>query len=136
MNAWRAIGPGGAVIAAIVLVAVLAPVLAPHSMTVFDLTHRLSPPIWDAGGNWSHPFGTDALGRDLLTRILYGARTSLGLAGFAVLVAATVGILLGLISGYAGAWLDALISGGASQALVGEGFLASVEYFAAATAKT
>src|SRR5207302_7903227 len=89
--------------------ALLAPVLAPHSLDAFDLTHRLSPPIWDAAGDWTHPLGTDTLGRDVLTRILHGARTSLGIAGTAVLLAAALGILLGLVSGYAGAWADALI---------------------------
>ena len=106
---WRAVGPGGLIMAVVVLLAVLAPVLAPHSLTAFDLLHRLAPPIWDAGGEWSHPFGTDALGRDVLTRVLYGARTSLGVAGVAVLLAAVLGILLGLASGYAGSWADALI---------------------------
>src|SRR5215510_7916224 len=106
---WRAVGPGGVVVGAVVLVAVLAPVLAPHSLTAFDLLHRLSPPIWDARGDWSHPLGTDTLGRDVLTRVLYGARTSLGIAGVSVLIAAALGILLGLVSGYAGSWADALI---------------------------
>ena len=96
VRVWRAVGPGGVVVAAVVLVALLAPVLAPHSLSAFDLTHRLSPPIWDTRGDWTHPLGTDTLGRDVLSRILYGARTSLG-------------ILLGLVSGYAGAWADALI---------------------------
>ena len=105
---WRGVGPGGVVVAAVVLVALLAPVLAPHSLTAIDLVHRLSTPIWD-GGDWNHPLGTDALGRDVLSRILYGARTSLGIAGVAVLLAATLGILLGLVSGYAGSWADALI---------------------------
>jgi len=106
---WRAIGPGGLVVAAVVLVALLAPVLAPHRLTAFDLTRRLAPPAWDARGSWEHPLGTDPLGRDVLSRILYGARTSLAVAGAGVLVAATLGILLGLLSGYAGSWADALI---------------------------
>ena len=106
---WRAVGPGGIVLAVIVLVALTAPVLAPHPVTAFDLAHRLSPPVWDARGVWDHPLGTDALGRDVASRIVYGARTSLGIAGVAVLVAAAVGILLGLVSGYAGSWADALI---------------------------
>jgi len=109
VRVWRAVGPGGVVVAAVVLVALLAPVLAPHSLSAFDLTHRLSPPIWDTRGDWTHPLGTDTLGRDVLSRILYGARTSLGIAGAAVLLAAALGILLGLVSGYAGAWADALI---------------------------
>jgi ABC-type dipeptide/oligopeptide/nickel transport system permease subunit len=106
---WRASGPGGLVVAAVVLIALLAPVVAPHSLTAFDLTHRLAPPAWDARGSWGHALGTDPLGRDVLSRILYGARTSLAIAGVAVLVAATLGILLGLLSGYAGSWADALI---------------------------
>jgi len=95
--------------AVVVLVALLAPVLAPHSITAFDLGHRLSPPVWDRGGTWGHPLGTDALGRDVLSRVLHGARTSLGVAGAAVLLAAAAGVLLGLVAGYAGAWADALI---------------------------
>ncbi len=108
-RAWRAIGPGGVVLAAALLVAVLAPVLAPHDMTGFDLLHRLTPPVWDTGGSWTHPLGTDPLGRDVLSRVIFGARTSLAVAGAAVLVAAALGILLGLVSGYAGSWADALI---------------------------
>ena len=100
---------GAVVVAVVVLVALLAPVLAPHSLTAFDLAHRLAPPIWDERGTWSHPLGTDTLGRDVLSRILYGARTSLGIAGIAVVLAALLGIVLGLVSGYAGSWADALI---------------------------
>ena len=108
-RAWRAVGPGGVVVAAVVLLALLAPALAPHGVGAFDLMHRLAPPFWSERGDWSHPLGTDALGRDILTRILFGARTSLGVAGLAVVVAAALGILLGLLSGYAGRWADALI---------------------------
>ena len=103
------VGPGGVVVAAVVLVALLAPVLAPHGLGGFDLAHRLAPPIWSVGGDWNHPLGTDTLGRDILSRILFGARTSLGIAGVAVLLAAALGIVLGLVSGYAGSWADALI---------------------------
>jgi peptide/nickel transport system permease protein len=106
---WRAVGPGGTVVAGVVLVAVLAPALAWHSLSAFDLAHRLAPPVWQPGGTWTHPLGTDALGRDIASRILHGARTSLGLAGAAVLLAAALGILLGLVSGYAGSWADAII---------------------------
>jgi len=107
--AWRAIGPGGVVVVAVVVVALLAPALAPHGLGTFDLAHRLAPPIWSGNGDWSHPLGTDTLGRDILSRILFGARTSLGVAGAAVLVAAALGILLGLFSGYAGSWPDVVI---------------------------
>ena len=109
MSVWRAVGPGGLVLVGLVLVAVGAPALAPHDVAGLDLLRRLSPPAWSAGGSWAHPFGTDPLGRDVLSRVIYGARTSLAIAGAAMLVAAALGILLGLCSGYAGSWLDALI---------------------------
>ena len=108
-RAWRAVGAGGVVILAVVIVAAFAPALAPHEATAFDLLHRLAPPAWDAGGSWKHPLGTDPLGRDVLSRVIHGARTSLVIAGVAMLVAAALGIVLGLVSGYAGSWTDALI---------------------------
>jgi len=109
MSVWRAVGPGGIVLVCLVLVAVFAPALAPHDVAGLDLLRRLAPPAWSAGGSWAHPFGTDPLGRDVLSRVIYGARTSLAIAGAAMLVAAALGIFLGLLSGYAGSWPDALI---------------------------
>jgi ABC-type dipeptide/oligopeptide/nickel transport system permease subunit len=108
-RAWRATGAGGVVILVAVVVAAFAPALAPHDATAFDLLHRLAPPAWDPGGSWKHPLGTDPLGRDVLSRIIYGARTSLAIGGAAMLVAAALGVVLGLVSGYAGSWTDALI---------------------------
>lgn len=91
------------------LVAVLAPVLAPSSPTALSLGNRLRPPVWIEGGSSAHVLGTDPLGRDVLSRIVYGARTSLAVAGAAVLIAAVFGVLLGLLSGYGAPWADALI---------------------------
>jgi len=74
-----------------------------------DLLARLTPPVWQSGGGWGHLLGTDNLGRDVLSRLLYGSRVSL-LVGFAaVFVAELVGIVLGLISGYYGGKIDSLI---------------------------
>jgi len=109
MNVRRAVGPGGVVLVGLVLVAAFAPALAPHDVGGLDLLRRLAPPAWSAGGSWAHPCGTDPLGRDVLSRVIYGARTSLAIAGAAMLVAAALGIFLGLLSGYAGSWPDALI---------------------------
>jgi ABC-type dipeptide/oligopeptide/nickel transport system permease subunit len=109
MNVWRAVGPGGVVLVGLVLVAAGAPTVAPHDVAGLDLLRRLAPPAWSAGGSWTHPFGTDPLGRDVLSRVIYGARTSLAIAGAAMLVAAALGIFLGLLSGYTGSWVDALI---------------------------
>jgi ABC-type dipeptide/oligopeptide/nickel transport system permease subunit len=109
MSVWRAVGPGGLVLVGLLLLAAGAPALAPHDVAGLDLLRRLAPPAWSAGGSWAHPFGTDPLGRDVLSRVIYGARTSLAIAGAAMLVAAALGIVLGLLSGYAGSWVDALV---------------------------
>ena len=96
---------GGLVIIAVfTLMAVLSPVLLPYNPQVdADLLARLKPP------SWTHPFGTDALGRDILIRIFHGARVSLGLGVGSVVVAALVGSLLGLMAGYAGRRVDLYI---------------------------
>jgi ABC-type dipeptide/oligopeptide/nickel transport system permease subunit len=83
-------------------------VLAPHGYDDQDLAFMLQPPV-GAGGTWGNVLGTDPLGRDVLSRIVYGARTSLLLALGAVLVAAGLGVVLGLVSGYAGGRTDAVI---------------------------
>jgi len=98
-----------AVIAAVFVCALLAPVLAPHDPVEQDLAIRLTPPMWSLGGSSRHPLGTDALGRDLLSRIIYGARVSLIVGFAAVAVQGTVGSVLGLCSGYYGGRLDALL---------------------------
>ncbi|MEK7219572.1 MAG: ABC transporter permease, partial [candidate division NC10 bacterium] len=93
---------GGLVIIVVfTLMAVLSPVFLPYNPKVdADLIARLKPP------SWSHPFGTDALGRDILMRILHGARVSLGLGVGSVALAAVVGSFLGLLAGYAGGRTD------------------------------
>jgi len=96
---------GGLVIIAVfTLMAVLSPVFLPYNPQVdADLLARIKPP------SWTHPFGTDALGRDILIRIFHGARVSLGLGVGSVVVAALVGSLLGLMAGYAGRRVDLYI---------------------------
>src|ERR1700720_1863287 len=89
-------------------VAIFADVLAPRGYDDQDLAFALQPPVW-AGGTWSNALGTDPLGRDVLSRIVYGARTSLLLALGSVLIAAAIGVTLGLVSGWAGGRLDAAI---------------------------
>ena len=97
------------VFAAFVALALGADLIAPHDPTVQDRTATLLPPAWSEGGSWSFPLGTDPLGRDILSRLLYGARYSFFVGIVVVVIAATGGILLGLIAGFAPKWLDTII---------------------------
>ena len=101
-------GLGVVILAVVVAAGLLAPWVAPHGYDDQDLVFALQPPVW-AGGTWSNALGTDPLGRDVLSRVIYGARTSLLLGLAAVLVASVVGVALGLVSGYVGGRVDAVI---------------------------
>jgi peptide/nickel transport system permease protein len=94
----------GSIMLSIILVGVAFPSLfTDRSPVVMNIRDRLQPP------NLVYPFGTDQYGRDLLARVLYGGRTSLLMGGVPILIAASTGCVLGLLSGYYGRWLDALI---------------------------
>jgi peptide/nickel transport system permease protein len=93
----------------LVIPAVLAPQVAPYDPLKGSLSKRLMPPAWQAGGSIDHPLGTDKLGRDMLSRIIHGARVSLAVSLVAIFVGGTVGTVLGLVSGYFGGWVDALL---------------------------
>ena len=90
----------------IVASAILAPWISPHDPLAVDIRHRLSPPAWMDGGTHEHLLGTDPVGRDLLARMIYGGRVSLVVGIAAVLMSATIGVLLGLAAGYFGGRLD------------------------------
>jgi ABC-type dipeptide/oligopeptide/nickel transport system permease subunit len=98
------------VIVLFVLVALLAPLIAPHDPADADLFRRLQPPVWQEGGEWAFPLGCDSLGRDILSRLLYGARVSLTVAALVIGIAAVLGTLLGLAAGYLRGWADVVIS--------------------------
>jgi peptide/nickel transport system permease protein len=103
---------GAAVTALLVLGALFAPWLAPHNpfdLASLNLLDARDPPAWQAGGSWTYPLGTDDQGRDILSAILYGTRLSLFVGGAAILLALVLGVGLGLLAGYAGGWIDALI---------------------------
>ena len=97
------------IIVVMVVVAVLAPLVAPHSATEQSLPDKLRPPAWQEGGSAKHLLGTDALGRDLLSRLVYGARVSLTVALSALLFGGGVGLMLGIFSGYVGGRVDSFI---------------------------
>jgi peptide/nickel transport system permease protein len=100
---------GLALLAIFVLLALLAGVLSPHDPYAQSLVRRMRPPVW-SGGSWTYPLGTDAFGRDYLSRLLHGTRISLavGLGGAAL--SAVVGVLFGVLSGYFGGWIDRVVS--------------------------
>jgi ABC-type dipeptide/oligopeptide/nickel transport system permease subunit len=98
-----------AVMLAIVAAAVAAPWIAPYSPIEVDIRHRLGPPAWMAGGKIEHVLGTDQIGRDLLSRMIYGGRVSLLIGVAAVVVSASIGVLLGLGAGYFGSRTDWII---------------------------
>jgi peptide/nickel transport system permease protein len=101
---------GCAVLTIVIGMAVLAPLLAPHDPYAQDLARRLVPPIWHDTGSWSHPLGTDNLGRDYLSRLLYGARISL-LIGIAVaVISGIIGTTLGVAAGYFGGRVDLVVT--------------------------
>jgi ABC-type dipeptide/oligopeptide/nickel transport system permease subunit len=99
-----------AVVLGFVVMALAAPLIAPHDPYETDLFRRLQPPAWMPGGEWSFLLGCDALGRDILSRIVYGARISIFIGAAVILVATTVGILAGLAAGYLRGWTDVVIS--------------------------
>lgn len=94
---------GGAVVVFLVICAVLAPWIAPYSPYEISYTAFLKPP------SWAHPFGTDELGRDILTRVLYGSQASLQVIAVSIMGALAVGSALGLVAGYFGGWVDEVI---------------------------
>ena len=93
----------------LILIAILAPWLGLHNPNVGALDNRLKPPFWQSGGSLEFPLGTDTLGRDILTRIIYGARTTLSICALVVVIAGSIGTFLGIIAGYIGGWADIII---------------------------
>jgi peptide/nickel transport system permease protein len=98
-----------AIITCLVVTALLADFLSPYSPVDISLADRLRPPFWEERGSLAHPLGTDPMGRDLLTRMIYGARVSLLVAVLSLLVGGGVGAGLGLIAGYWGGRIDAVV---------------------------
>lgn len=94
----------------LVLPAIFADLVTVHDPTRGNLADRLIPPAWMEGGTWTHPLGTDKLGRDLLTRIVYGARISLTVSAITIFIGGLLGTTLGLLAGYFGGWIDRIVS--------------------------
>jgi dipeptide transport system permease protein len=91
---------GLAVIVILLLLAIFADLIAPHAPGATNNDAFLLPPAWQAGGSWSYPLGTDAIGRDMLSRLIYGARLSLAIGIVVVTIAVVAGTALGLAAGF------------------------------------
>ncbi len=101
---------GAALVGVLVLVALLAPLIAPHDPLEQDLMSAQLPPAWVDGGDSAYLLGTDSLGRCVLSRLIYSARTAVAVALIAASLAAVIGIALGLIAGSFGGWVDQVTS--------------------------
>ncbi|MPZ43171.1 MAG: ABC transporter permease subunit [Betaproteobacteria bacterium] len=99
----------GVVLALIVGLALAAPLVSPHDPYIQNLNNRLVPPVFLDGGSWAHPLGTDALGRDYLARVVYGARISLLIGVLTALMSGVIGAALGVSAGYFGGRVDSVI---------------------------
>jgi len=106
-----------AIIVIVVFTATFAPLLTPHSTTQPSLADRLTPPVWQEGGAWNHPLGTDALGRDMATRLMYGGRVSMMVSIFTLAIGGGIGTAIGLVSGYFGGRIDAVFMRSADSTL-------------------
>jgi peptide/nickel transport system permease protein/dipeptide transport system permease protein len=100
---------GLVIVTGFILMAIFAPFLSPHDPLATSLYDQIKPPVWHETGTWKNILGTDELGRDTLSRIIYGARVSLTVAIVSVGIAFTLGTLLGCISGYYKGFWDSLI---------------------------
>jgi ABC-type dipeptide/oligopeptide/nickel transport system permease subunit len=111
---WRDRGGvvGLVVFLIVVFAAVFAPVITSQDPFEQNLRDGKMPPAWNEVGDWAHPFGTDSLGKDIFSRVIYGARVSLLVGLFGVLIASALGLFIGAIAGYAGGRLDDFIMGG------------------------
>jgi peptide/nickel transport system permease protein len=98
-----------AILGILVLTAIFANALAPSDPEVGTLTDRFKPPAWVEGGSRAHLLGTDHVGRDVLSRLIFGARVSIVVGFLAVIVAGVIGTTLGILAGYLGGWVDQVI---------------------------
>ncbi len=101
---------GLVIVALVIAIAILAPWVSPYDPAKQNIVHRLKPPAWIEGGTSEHFLGTDSVGRDILSRVIFGSRISLIVGLTATLLSGAIGISLGLITGYFRGWLDSLIS--------------------------
>ena len=98
-----------AILVTLALMAIFADVIAPYNPEIGSLSQRFRPPAWVAGGSTEYLLGTDHIGRDVLSRLIFGARVSMIVGFTAVIFAGVLGSTLGILSGYLGGWVDQVI---------------------------
>jgi len=101
---------GSVIVITVIAIALLAPLIAPHDPYHQDLMRRLVPPVWDSRGSWEHILGTDHLGRDYLSRLIYGARISLLIGIGAAVISGIIGTFMGVMAGYFGGRVDMVVT--------------------------
>lgn len=101
---------GAGLIILLTLVAIFAPLIAPHDPFVQSLSTRMLPPVWDPAGSWDHLLGTDQNGRDYLSRLIYGTRVSISIGLGAASIGLLIGVTMGVVAGYFGGWVDHVVS--------------------------
>lgn len=101
---------GSVIVITVIAIALLAPLIAPHDPYHQDLMRRLVPPVWDSRGSWEHVLGTDHLGRDYLSRLIYGARISLLIGIGAAVISGIIGTFMGVMAGYFGGRVDMVVT--------------------------
>jgi len=101
---------GSVIVITVIAIALLAPLIAPHDPYHQDLMRRLVPPVWDSRGGWEHILGTDHLGRDYLSRLIYGARISLLIGIGAAVISGIIGTFMGVMAGYFGGRVDMVVT--------------------------
>ncbi|RVT86657.1 ABC transporter permease [Rhodobacteraceae bacterium CCMM004] len=101
---------GATLLGVIILIAIFAPLIAPHDPYATDLTNRLLPPFWHDDSDPAHLLGTDRVGRDYLSRVMYGAQVSLVIGFLTVIISCVIGSLIGVAAGYFGGPVDALVT--------------------------
>ena len=106
----RGIVIGGGIFFVIVLMALFAPLIAPYDPYHQDLIARMAPPVWQDRGTWEHILGTDQVGRDYLSRLIYGARISLLIGIMAALISGIIGTVMGVAAGYFGGKVDLVVT--------------------------
>ena len=101
---------GSVIVITVIAIALLAPLIAPHDPYHQDLMRRLVPPVWDSRGSWEHILGTDHLGRDYLSRLIYGARIALLIGIGAAVISGIIGTFMGVMAGYFGGRVDMVVT--------------------------